>query len=63
MSVTRRRYQEGGNTIRSRKATAENDKDAFCAKIVIFAQTGRAGRQGMSEVFGVVMSDFSLSKR
>jgi hypothetical protein len=40
MSVTRRRYHEGGNTIRSRKATAENDKGAFCAKIVIFAQEG-----------------------
>jgi hypothetical protein len=31
MSVTTRRHQEGGNTIRSRKATAENDS----AKIVI----------------------------
>ncbi len=36
---------------------------AGCAKVMIFAQTGRVGRQDMSEVLGVVMSDFSLIKR
>ena len=38
MSVTTSRHHEGGKTIRSRKATAENDS----AKIVIFAPAGQA---------------------
>jgi hypothetical protein len=49
MNVTTSRHHEGGNTIRSRKATAENDS----AKIVIFAQAGQAKMAEVRTCWGV----------